>query len=1471
MRSSIRVLASAMLLLPCLTAKSQTLPGDSLVFGPVMSPVYNDTVKVWVVTKSNTGSGNSYSIELSSSSTPGNLLTGNKLDSVVRLQNYNLRSYKYWGLTPGQTYTAAIKKNGSTVVRSASVKDAQNTLSDFTFLAGGCGRIYDLSRCVDAAEAPAHVNGTPAIYNQMSHENSDMMVWLGDATYLLGIEHAGGMCPGLANDWDTPDSLFKRYIFYRKLHDSLVVNMPQLSITDNHDMGGNEYNKTMATLGIAKANFMQWWVNPEYRSNPDGQGLYSSYRYKDVEFFLLDNRSYRESTTRHLGVYQLAWLKQALLNSTAPFKVLISGTPTFDKHWGGRNFSITTECDTLLQYIKANNIDGVMCYSADIHNQEFYGKYNDHTYPFFDILSGNLASDIGNSSTITPASDIMFYSNMQTYTRTNIYGIAGDRRYKVDYVSPNGVKYYGAIIHEDMLKSIDDSTRKLVFNYSNNVYDSSKYHRVASISNIGYTAGKNGNANGALLFGSNSSFTVPYTPELNMSDRTFSFTGWIRPTKLPVGGYSAIYSNSNGANGCTIGLDANGHLIYINHANGTTYISNVTVDAGKWMHITWKYDNVKLQLFLCLNGQLVQQWNNVATPVAVNADVHLGGSYAGHHFEGAMDDVILYGKLITDKTLQKISGYTPARGSAISLTTSADMTMPNTDVTNIVKNPFTVEFWGRITATPVTGGKLLSNNGRVNNLSTGFTIEFSAAKKLNVSFGNNGSGWTAFTDAGNVWQVGEWNHVALTAVPGDSIYLYVNGNKAATVKYGNYVPGNWALALGKSINYGQPVQCDMDEFRLWKAVQPIDSIRKRMHQDLTGINDTNLVYYYNFSAFTDTTIKSGGVNAYEMKLKAATLTPSTAPVAQILPQQRGTVKGNWSIRRDQNNGLKLDDPIAGFDNNFVTGKNPDTTIATLGGGTNTWYLKGGWQFNALNIPVATLSVDLSQCLSSYDSIRKIASEYYLLKENGSTLEKITSGYYNGQMVRFMNCFLDTGIYHIGWNADTASRILKRGGALSLLGGHDVQVPLTKINNVLHGNATVEFWTRLMQQPVAGAALIGNRSRVNGLSAGMSLEMTSTNSINAILGDSSVSNWITLKTNTPLNLNEWNHVALTMTPGGFVKLYLNGELKDSIANTSYVASQLNLALGRSFYFGGESVGLMDELRIWSKAKSAEEIRNQMHVSMSATAAGLVYNYTFNHLDNGYIVNKVAAKDSVATTNARIIPSSSPVGEIDAAQRYHVTGSWSVRDSANTGMSVMVSIPDYDANLIVGKDSLTGSSVSPAASDKENLNTLWQIDPLKLSVGEFSFDGNAILGTDWAAVKAKALEFYLLKKDASGQLVVEAIGTVNNDTIDFNTINLDYGYYTLGWKSVTTGIVEVNGRTIKVFPNPSNDYVMLSGITASEVAQINVLTETGQSVPASTEASGNDLRMNVSNLVPGIYIINVRMKHDNQMASMKFIKQ
>ncbi|MBC7486886.1 MAG: hypothetical protein H7282_09060 [Cytophagaceae bacterium] len=66
----------------------------------------------------------------------------------------------------------------------------------------------------------------------------------------------------------------------------------------------------------------------------------------------------------------------------------------------------------------------------------------------------------------------------------------------------------------------------------------------------------------------------------------------------------------------------------------------------------------------------------------------------------------------------------------------------------------------------------------------------------------------------------------------------------------------------------------------------------------------------------------------------------------------------------------------------------------------------------------------------------------------------------------------------------------------------------------------------------------------------------------------------------------------------------------------------------------------------------------------------------------------------------------------AFRHEVRATWSIRNMAHSGLSVLASIPDYESNIVIGKNNVEGSRVSSASADEENMNTLWQIDALKL---------------------------------------------------------------------------------------------------------------------------------------------------------------
>ena len=1004
------------------TATAQSLPGDSIVFGPMFSPVYHDSVRVWVLTKTNTGSGDAFSLDVTAGNTPGAPLNGAVYNSDDRL-GYSLRSFVYANLTPGQTYTAVVKKNGIATTRTAAIKNEAAIIDDFVFLTGGCGRIYDTTRCIDRPESQTHTNGDPVIFNRMAEENSDLMIWLGDATYLLGLQHAMGQCPNGVDDWANKDMAFARYMFYRKFHDSLTRAMPQLAITDNHDTGPNEFDKTMPSLGEMKDVFMNWWPNPVYNSTPEGQGLFSSYKYKDVEFFLLDNRSYRDGIQQQLGPEQLAWLKQGLLQSTAVFKVLISGTPVFDKSWGGRNFSITAQGDDLIQFIKNNNIDGVLSFSADIHEQEFYGRYADGKYPFFDMISGNLNSDVGTGQyTIDYKRERILRGIKQTYLKVSVYGEAGNRRMKIGFIGLDGQPYFENIIHADMLKSVDDSTKKLSLSFTGSLKDSSIYNHQLQASLVTYGNDKDAHAQSAGSFTTATTINLPYSVALDLHDRAFTLSFRVNPSQFPVNG-AAIFSNAQPGTGITIGFSAAGNLQYTDHQANVTYTSIGSVVGNKWTNITYKYDNTKRQLSMYYNGWLAQTWTGVLSPSASTANLQIGNDYNNRHFTGMLDEMLLYGKLVDDKQILDNSGYTSHRGNVLKVAGNSKMLIPANLVNAALSGDFTIEFWGKLNADPGTNYKILASNGRVNNNTTGLSFEFPDNNKLNIVAGTNGSGWNSIADKGTAWNIGEWNHVAVSVTKNGKLIFYVNGEKIGETAFTTYASNSFGMAIGYSTYYaGSAVQADIDELRIWKMALSQDSIRKHMHYPLTG-TENGLELYYDFSKRTDTSIVSGGVQTNEIVLNGGELISGTSPVADIDAQYRSNVTASWSKGNTPNSSFVCADAITSYTSNIVAGKNADTALLSASANGGLYYLKGGWQIDPLNISFASVKIYLDHVLPNADSIRKKAGRYYLLQQTaGDSLVAVSTGNFDGQNVTFLNTYLEKGNYYLGWAVDSVKVI-----------------------------------------------------------------------------------------------------------------------------------------------------------------------------------------------------------------------------------------------------------------------------------------------------------------------------------------------------------------------------------------------------------------------------------------------------------------
>ncbi|WP_020214652.1 LamG-like jellyroll fold domain-containing protein [Flavobacterium rivuli] len=1372
---------------------AQTIPGDSIVHGPMLSPVYNNSVRVWVLTKNGTGSGSQLSITLTGAASPGTALTGTVHNQDDRL-GYSLRSYEYTGLTQGETYTANVLVNGQPSGNTATVVNGNETIDDFQFLSGGCGRIYDLSRCMDIPESAFHVNGDPDIYNVMAREQSDLMVWLGDAVYLLGLEHAMGQCLDGQNDWANKDMAFDRYLFYRNYHRNLIKAMPQLAITDNHDTGPNEFNKTMPTLGEMREIFKDWWPNPEYKSTPEGPGLFSSYVYKDVEYFLTDNRSYRDGTQAHYGPDQMAWLKQALLNSTAPFKVLINGTPSFERNCGGRNFCSTTQSAELIAYIKEHNINGVLSLSADIHEQKFMIREGDVKYPLYDVLSGNLNSDIGNGVVnVNYNSDYVLTGMKQTYLRIGVYGDVGDRRMKVEYVGLNGQPYFEEIIHQDMLTSQNADALKLALGIDNSLTDASGFNHSFTTTGVTFGADRNGVANGAAQFTAATDVHTAAVNALNFHDRPFSLVAWVNPSQIPANG-AVILSNGTATAGMSTGIDANGKLTFTNHATGTVLTSNYSILPNAWSHVAWKYDNVRRKLSLYFNGFLIQSWNNVVSPTASDANVSIGNNFQNKKFIGALDKFMLYGRIISDEEIMLDAEIESTRGGVLKVSGGQNMALSGTATNDALSNDFTIEFWGKLNGDPGTNYKIFASNGRVNNNSTGLSFEFPDSNKLNVIVGNNSAGWNnIFVEQGAAWTVGEWNHVALTATKNGTMKYYINGALIAEAPFTEYVANSWGLGFGKSPAYSGDINADLDEVRIWKRALTQQEIAQHMHYTLAG-TETDLANYFNFNSEEGTTILDdlGAANA-DVTIAGGLLAPATSPVSVIAEEYRDVVTGKWSRNNTVNNaGLTLPDAITNYSSNVVIGKNNATELAVVPGHTDVFYSVGGWHIDPVNNPFATVRINLEQALTQFDSIRATAGHYFLLKQDSETeFATVAEGSFDGQNVTFYNANLAEGNYFIAWSA--GEFIAGRGGALSLNTGHNVTIPYADLNPVLGGSFTMETWVNFTQSP-RNTPLVSNHGRVNNNTTGFTVEILDNSTVQLTFG-TGTPDWIRINSGAvSLATGEWNHVAITAVPGQNIKLYINGELTATGAYTAFAPNtNWAFALGKSLNYNSQSYSIMDEFRFWNKAKTQQEIKDQMHTIVSAADTNLVYNFTFDQEDNGTLVSNGTNTNAVTYTSAVIVDATSPVAEIITPFDDKVTGNWTKANERTNGLYLRDAVTSYVQNVVISRDYNNTLTDLLNAEDTKYVAGGWHVNAMGIQTGNLQVNLAEVFANP-AQTNALAEQYMLIKGDPAGSYAVVATGTVTDLLVDFNDVELSFGNYYLAFTTNTAEVIAQQGGAL-----------------------------------------------------------------------------
>ncbi len=257
-------------------------------------------------------------------------------------------------LEPGTAYQYAI--NGGEAQAFATPPNFRDRTPPPDFKVAFGGGHYDNDKEYDPPfKTPG---GDYKIFSAILAQQPAAMFWLGDATILR------------EGDWGSRAGVLSRYKKARSTPEMkpLLAGVPNLSIWGAGETADGD--RFLWNMGTLKEAFRLYWANPS--CDIQGTDLNTGFfRWNDVEFFLLDERSCRnlsdpiKKNHTRFGRAQMDWLVEALARSKATFKVIVTSESLLCPI-DLKNEPVTTavERDALFEATKIRGVGGLIFISS---------------------------------------------------------------------------------------------------------------------------------------------------------------------------------------------------------------------------------------------------------------------------------------------------------------------------------------------------------------------------------------------------------------------------------------------------------------------------------------------------------------------------------------------------------------------------------------------------------------------------------------------------------------------------------------------------------------------------------------------------------------------------------------------------------------------------------------------------------------------------------------------------------------------------------------------------------------------------------------------------------------------------------------------------------------------------------------------------------------------------------------------------
>jgi len=353
---------------------------------------------------------------------------------------------------PGKRYEYTIYINNKpvqfaypTVFQTQPIWKWRGNPPNFSLLTGSCSYVNQTEH--DRPGRP--YGGDYRIFSSMNTHQADFMLWLGDNIYLR------------EPDWNSWTGTAARNTHTRSVAElqPFLASTHHYAIWDDHDFGPNDSDKSFFNKDQTLKAFELFWGNPTY-GTAEMKGAITSFQWGDADFFLLDNRWYRDPNNIRkdnktlLGKVQLEWLLDNLSSSTATFKMValgnqfLSDAAVFELY---SNNGFDAERQIIIDFIHEHNIKNVIFVTGDVHFTELSALKRNNKPSIYDLTFSTLTAGVNtrggswNNSYRIPGTVV----TERNFGKISFIGESGKRKLIVEcYNTDNELKWQYVIDQE---------------------------------------------------------------------------------------------------------------------------------------------------------------------------------------------------------------------------------------------------------------------------------------------------------------------------------------------------------------------------------------------------------------------------------------------------------------------------------------------------------------------------------------------------------------------------------------------------------------------------------------------------------------------------------------------------------------------------------------------------------------------------------------------------------------------------------------------------------------------------------------------------------------------------------------------------------------------------------------------------------------------------------------------------------------